>query len=335
MPARACLPGPWRRRGGRGSEGRCRRAPSSSRRSTRHSRRAARRARVRGCCRWSSSSGRTDRAAFEDRAIEFAVTFEVSPPSWEPPAPIVLPTKVAERNGERRDDDADAETLEWLRASSTGSVFAAARKARRFSLHGRTVVAVDLSEVERIDFVCAGAMLNLISRLEAERDGGPIRRRVADPSGAAAAHRGVAPAFRQEVGLIFRRRPGACQGRVAAGRLCATTRTHGNLSRHHHSFGTTRRDRGAGRRRAGHARQHRRQGDRAQGAAAAQRARAGRLRRRHRRRVHAVRALRGEARQASGAPDPRSRRTGRRTGGRIASCAGWRRCSRSPTAAPR
>ena len=26
-----------------------------------------------------------DRAAFEDRAVEFAVTFELSPPSWEPP----------------------------------------------------------------------------------------------------------------------------------------------------------------------------------------------------------------------------------------------------------
>ena len=28
-----------------------------------------------------------DRAAFEDRAVDFAVTFELSPPSWEPPAP--------------------------------------------------------------------------------------------------------------------------------------------------------------------------------------------------------------------------------------------------------
>ncbi len=27
-----------------------------------------------------------DRAAFEDRAVDFAVTFELSPPSWEPPA---------------------------------------------------------------------------------------------------------------------------------------------------------------------------------------------------------------------------------------------------------
>jgi anti-anti-sigma regulatory factor len=108
-----------------------------------------------------------DRAAFEDRAIEFAVTFEVSPPSWEPLAPIVLPTKAAERNGERRDDAADAETLKWS-GVMTGSLSPQLGKLADFA-HGRTVVAVDLSEVERIDFVCAGAMLNLIARLEAER----------------------------------------------------------------------------------------------------------------------------------------------------------------------
>jgi hypothetical protein len=32
-----------------------------------------------------------DRAAFEDRAVDFAVTFELSPPSWEPPVPLPRP----------------------------------------------------------------------------------------------------------------------------------------------------------------------------------------------------------------------------------------------------
>ena len=35
--------------------------------------------------------------------------------------------------------------------------------------HGRPVAVVDMSEVERIDFVCAGAFLNLIARIEAQR----------------------------------------------------------------------------------------------------------------------------------------------------------------------
>src|SRR4030095_13564169 len=38
-----------------------------------------------------------DRSAFEDRAIEFAMAFELSPPSWEPPvAPTATPAKAAE-----------------------------------------------------------------------------------------------------------------------------------------------------------------------------------------------------------------------------------------------
>jgi ABC-type transporter Mla MlaB component len=36
------------------------------------------------------------------------------------------------------------------------------------SMHGRDVVAVDMTEVERIDFVCAGALLNLIGRIESQ-----------------------------------------------------------------------------------------------------------------------------------------------------------------------
>ena len=44
-----------------------------------------------------------DRAAFEDRAIEFAMAFELSPPSWEPPlAPRPPPAKAAAAAGAGR-----------------------------------------------------------------------------------------------------------------------------------------------------------------------------------------------------------------------------------------
>ena len=36
-------------------------------------------------------------------------------------------------------------------------------------MHAQQVIPVDISEVERIDFVCAGALLNLINRIEAQR----------------------------------------------------------------------------------------------------------------------------------------------------------------------
>ena len=79
--------------------------------------------------------------------------------------------------------------------------------------------------------------------------------------------------------------------------------------RHDDPRGAPRRRRRARRRRPGHARQHRREGQRAQGAAPVQRQGAGRLRRRHRRRLHAVRALRGQAREAR-QPDARRGRAG-------------------------
>ena len=37
-----------------------------------------------------------DRSAFEDRAIEFAMAFELSPPSWEPPVAPIVPVEAAE-----------------------------------------------------------------------------------------------------------------------------------------------------------------------------------------------------------------------------------------------
>ena len=48
-----------------------------------------------------------DRAAFEDRAIEFAMAFELSPPSWEPPvgAAPAAPAATAEPSEPARPTD--------------------------------------------------------------------------------------------------------------------------------------------------------------------------------------------------------------------------------------
>ena len=47
----------------------------------------------------------------------------------------------------------------WLRSS-----------LRRFrNIVHRAIVPIDMSEVERIDFVCAGALLNIINRVEPQR----------------------------------------------------------------------------------------------------------------------------------------------------------------------
>jgi anti-anti-sigma regulatory factor len=109
-----------------------------------------------------------DRSAFEDRAIEFAVAFELSPPSWEPPpvtAAIVAPgaaTAVAAAEQAPGDDA--------VRFSGT-MLGAALPQLAKLAEHarGRSVVPIDLTEVERIDFVCAGALLNAIGAVEASR----------------------------------------------------------------------------------------------------------------------------------------------------------------------
>ena len=109
-----------------------------------------------------------DRATFEDRAVDFAVTFELSPPSWEPPVPAAAAKvkAVAPDAAESAAAD-DPDVTKWSGVLS-GSL---APQLGKFAdaAHGRAVVVVDLSEVERIDFVCAGAFLNHITRIEAQR----------------------------------------------------------------------------------------------------------------------------------------------------------------------
>jgi ABC-type transporter Mla MlaB component len=105
-----------------------------------------------------------DRAAFEDRAVDFAVTFELSPPSWEPPP-----------NGSAVAPQADVpvaavdaqEALCW-QGTMIGPTDPQLAKFAEFR-ESRSVIPVDMSAVERVDFVCAGALLNAIIRAEGQR----------------------------------------------------------------------------------------------------------------------------------------------------------------------
>ena len=107
-----------------------------------------------------------DRSAFEDRAIEFAMAFELSPPSWEPPvAPTAVPAKAAEPEEPTLAEGYEP-AVKWS-GVMTGSLAPGLGKLAD-SVHGKDVVPVDMTEVERIDFVCAGALLNLIGRIESQ-----------------------------------------------------------------------------------------------------------------------------------------------------------------------
>ena len=110
-----------------------------------------------------------DRAPFEDRAIEFAVAFELSPPSWEPP-PMTTTLGAAPGEDDGPAPAADAappEALHWS-GEMLGPVTPQLAQLPDFALR-RAVVPVDMSAVSRVDFVCAGALLNAINNVELQR----------------------------------------------------------------------------------------------------------------------------------------------------------------------
>jgi anti-anti-sigma regulatory factor len=109
-----------------------------------------------------------DQAAFDDRAIEYAIAFEMSPPSWEPPPEPPKTVDVAAdaaTEGTSLAPDAEAVHLSGVLAGQATPQLA---KVQEFA-HGRAIVAIEMSAVERIDFVCAGAFLNAVSRIEGQR----------------------------------------------------------------------------------------------------------------------------------------------------------------------
>lgn len=99
-------------------------------------------------------------AEFEDLAIDYAVTFEVSPPSWEPLAPkqeeaavVVAPLPV------RRE-------VHVLKGVLLGPADSQITALYDFA-EPRGLVQVDMALVERMDFVCAGSLQNAVSSFDA------------------------------------------------------------------------------------------------------------------------------------------------------------------------
>ncbi len=105
-----------------------------------------------------------DREAFEDRAVDFAVSFELSPPSWEPPPGAIAPPAPQDAQTAAA---ATPEVLCW-QGTLIGPTDPQVAKFAEFR-EGRSTLPIDMSAVDRIDFVCAGALLNAITRAEAQR----------------------------------------------------------------------------------------------------------------------------------------------------------------------
>ena len=107
--------------------------------------------------------------AFDDRAIEYAVAFEQSPPSWEPAPASAAPATAADlaRTQSAADADEPGGAVVWTGAMTGPSPSAMTKIVE--SAYTQPVVLLDLSHVDRVDFVCAGALLNAINRIEQQR----------------------------------------------------------------------------------------------------------------------------------------------------------------------
>ena len=107
-----------------------------------------------------------EQSMFDDRAIEYAIAFEMSPPSWEPPPLAIDPMETsAEPSPEEGQPNGETVTLSGVLAGHSASPVG---RLQDFA-HGRQVVMVDMTAVERIDFVCAGSLLNAVTRVEGQR----------------------------------------------------------------------------------------------------------------------------------------------------------------------
>ena len=111
---------------------------------------------------WSSQP-----QVFEDRAVDFAVTFEISPPTMEPLTPVQRSALTV-----RAADVAIAdETLVNDRIVWIGELKGPTDNClRTLSLEAVTTnpVLIDMRRVLRVDFVCGGAIANGITRLMAQ-----------------------------------------------------------------------------------------------------------------------------------------------------------------------
>ncbi|MEC5384790.1 STAS domain-containing protein [Uliginosibacterium sp. H3] len=106
-----------------------------------------------------------DADRFDQVALDYAITFEESPPSYEPP-PVVAPEELAEVAAAEPEPEADVD-----RFAMTGVVSGNQPEAlRQLAVYAsqRTRVEVDCTQLKRLEFVSAGALFNQIAQLQGQ-----------------------------------------------------------------------------------------------------------------------------------------------------------------------
>lgn len=106
---------------------------------------------------------------FDDMSIDYCVTYEVSPPSWEP-MPAWIRGDILSTSTKKSDEgDAEvanpAETDAFLMAGEIVGRMQSELAALREYAQGRHDLAIDCRELTRLDFVAAGELLNEVVTL--------------------------------------------------------------------------------------------------------------------------------------------------------------------------
>jgi len=99
---------------------------------------------------------------FEDLAVDYAVTFEESPPSWEQKQL----SSGEEQPAVGEDSPGHGEEEFFFDGELTGSSSETIRKLDEFA-SARQMVAVDCGQLRRVDFVAAGTLFNALASLQA------------------------------------------------------------------------------------------------------------------------------------------------------------------------
>jgi len=109
-----------------------------------------------------------EQAKFDERAVDFAVAFELSPPSWEPPPrmgdkdAVATAGKVTVEASGRAPTDQDNVVWEGVLAGPMPQQLAQLTGVAQAA----SVAQIDMTDVDRVDFIFAGALLNAITRIE-------------------------------------------------------------------------------------------------------------------------------------------------------------------------
>lgn len=108
------------------------------------------------CLQWQG-----EQEAFETLAVDYAVTYEVSPPSWEP-----LPKAPVSKTGAMETLPSAPLTDAFVLQGQYGADKLAQLDPLMEHAETRSVINIDCLQLERMDFVSAGHLLNLLVQLQ-------------------------------------------------------------------------------------------------------------------------------------------------------------------------